>query len=406
MIHVCFALHDKTGHYSKFTGTTMLSIFANTKAQVTVHILHDNTLTQDNREKFSLTAEQYNQRVNFYNVDELCAEEIKQLYIDLPQIATVRHTIAMFYRFFVGKLISADVEKMIYLDSDIVVNLDIAELWQIELGEKIFGVIPEIANYKSPARILEIHPTCRDGIVKVEDCFNSGVLLMNLNAFRNERETLSAGIKFIGKNLQYVYLDQDILNYCFSTRTLKLPVKFNRFAAKECLGKNFTIEKNIYHYLSKNLRLDMSDPFNQLWMNYFAKTPWFNEKTIGSLYRVFQQVHIAMKNTMIKLSAAMSGKARAFVVLKSDVDTIKKLFFVRDDEEVIIVERDTPRHELFEKMTASRDKKFFLIFAPNFPYINFAKLGFVYGKDFLSGAEFLSEAQGVPLDSWPLIQAM
>ena len=29
MIHVCFGLYDKNGTYSKFTGTTMLSIFEN-----------------------------------------------------------------------------------------------------------------------------------------------------------------------------------------------------------------------------------------------------------------------------------------------------------------------------------------------------------------------------------------
>ena len=29
MIHVCFSLYDKTGQYSKFTGTTMLSMFEN-----------------------------------------------------------------------------------------------------------------------------------------------------------------------------------------------------------------------------------------------------------------------------------------------------------------------------------------------------------------------------------------
>lgn len=29
MIHICFSLHDKTGSYSKFTGTAMLSLFEN-----------------------------------------------------------------------------------------------------------------------------------------------------------------------------------------------------------------------------------------------------------------------------------------------------------------------------------------------------------------------------------------
>ncbi|MBR3050926.1 MAG: hypothetical protein IKG61_05695 [Selenomonadaceae bacterium] len=60
MIHVCFGLYDKTGSYSKFTGTAMLSLFENTSADVTVHILHDETLTQDNREKFIYLAGRYN----------------------------------------------------------------------------------------------------------------------------------------------------------------------------------------------------------------------------------------------------------------------------------------------------------------------------------------------------------
>ena len=73
MIHVCFGLYDKTGSYSKFTGTAMLSLFDNTTSNVTVHILHDNTLTNDNREKFSYVAGRYGQRVKFYNVEKLCA---------------------------------------------------------------------------------------------------------------------------------------------------------------------------------------------------------------------------------------------------------------------------------------------------------------------------------------------
>ena len=71
MIQVCFGLHDADGHYSKFTGTTLTSIFENTCAEVTAHLLHDDTLTQDNREKFSALARRYNQTIKFYNVEKL-----------------------------------------------------------------------------------------------------------------------------------------------------------------------------------------------------------------------------------------------------------------------------------------------------------------------------------------------
>ena len=82
MIHVCFALHYKTGHYSKFTGTAMLSLFENLSTpprSTTVHILHDNTLTTDNRDKFIYIAGQYNQLVKFYNVEELCVDKIEAI---------------------------------------------------------------------------------------------------------------------------------------------------------------------------------------------------------------------------------------------------------------------------------------------------------------------------------------
>ena len=77
MIHVCFALRDETGYSAKFVGTAMLSMFENIfkpLPSITVHILHDNTLTADNRSKFSYLAGRYGQQVKFYNVVELCAD--------------------------------------------------------------------------------------------------------------------------------------------------------------------------------------------------------------------------------------------------------------------------------------------------------------------------------------------
>ena len=62
--------------------------------------------------------------------------------------------------------------------------------------------------------------------------------------------------------------------------------------------------------------------------------------------------------------------------------------------------------KLLDAMKKSRGKKVFFIVLPIFPYQVLLDAGFVYGKDFLNGMEFLSEAQGVPLDSYPLIKAM
>ena len=140
MIHIAYGTSNL---YSKFAATSMLSLFDNTNANVTVHILHDNTLTVANREKFVYIAGRYNQQVNFYNIEEICASEIADLKSKLPAITLQRFSIASTFRLLLPKIISPALEKIIYLDADTIVNLDIKELWRVELEDKPLAAIPD-----------------------------------------------------------------------------------------------------------------------------------------------------------------------------------------------------------------------------------------------------------------------
>ncbi len=407
MIHVCFGLHDKTGRFAKFTGTTILSLFENTNSKVTVHILHDNTLTTDNRDKFIYLAGCYGQRVNFYNVEEQCAEKIEEFVDLIPNARTSKVGIGSFYRLLITKVLPKDIEKIAYIDSDVIVNLDINEFWSIELGEKIFACVPELFNGVDTQKIL---PLCYEGYVKKEDYFNAGILLMNLKQFRNEEALLKKGLKFRGEHLYYFCFDQDILNYCFSTRTLQLPNKFN-FLVREARKRSETkIERKIYHYLSSSvgwgILSDMSDPFNRLWMSYFIKTPWFDADAMGRFYAGVQQLHIELKQALIQLSALMSGNTRVFFTLPENVEATKEIFSVKPNEEIILFESEESLDKLINEMKNSRSEKVFFIMIMNFPFDILINAGFVYGQDFLDGMEFFSEAQGFPLNSYPFIKAM
>lgn len=411
MIHICFSLHDKTGRYSKFTGTAILSVFANTSSAVTIHLLHDNTLTPDNREKFIYLAGRYGQRVNFYNVENLFAEKIAATLSDKFQAI---YSEAAMYRFLIPQVLPPTVEKIIYLDSDVIVNLDIAELWRIRLLGKPLAAVP--VSYQNAdiqagvKRARRMFRMCEDGGVKPEDYFNSGVMLINLNAFRDEEETLTSAIKSIAVYPEYEFLDQDVLNYCFAARALRLPVKLNRAVRYERLeGKN-EAERKIYHYAGQNyvwsFNLDMKDAFNRLWMDYFIQSPWFDSDSIGRLYEAFQRLHIRLKKAMINTSAAMSGKTRVFFSLPENLAATKEVFAVTDDEEIILAESEESLKKLLDEMNAAQGKKVFFIMATDFPYEVLTETGFVRGRDYLNGFEFLSEAHGFPLDSHRLLKAM
>ena len=406
MIHVCFSLYDKNGTYSKFTGTTILSLFENTSAPVTVHILHDKTLTDDNRKKFIYIAGRYDQAIKFYNVEKLCPEKIAEIVELTPDVKNARVSVGAFYRLLTPVFFPSEIEKIIYLDSDIVVNLDIKELWKVELGEKILAAVPEILSYGSIEAMKNWFQMCKHGFVKCEDYFNSGVLIMDLKLLRREEKNILDGIRFRAQNPECCdYFDQNVLNYCFSTRILKLPVKFNTYTQAVRLYDE-PLAKKIYHYaggsLGYGLTLDMNDALNRLWMKYFVKTPWFNEETIARLYEKFFQLQAELKKSAMNLLSAMNGKRRTFITMEEGIKILVENFSVRNDEEIILVKPGTPIQKIVDAMNTSRGEKIFFFLIPNFPFKMLEEAGFVQRKDFADCFEFLPDNY----DSYPLVKAM
>ncbi len=418
MIHVCFGLHDGNGHYSKFVGTAMLSLFENhtprrlSSPSITVHILHDATLTADNRDKLIYLAGRYNQLVNFYNVEELCAEQIEMFRKAFPKIDKSRFTIAAFYRFLHAYVLPAEIKKVICLDADIVVNLDINELWQFELNDNVLAVVPNSFNHGN----LSTDPLCLDGLVKGDDYFNSGIMIINLKLMLAEKENIMNAIKFISENARYnTAMDQSVLNYCFSARTLKLPMKFNRMTKWARHFKITQVERMIYH-LSHNdsargLGTDTTDPYNRLWWSYFIRTPFFDAEAIGRLCDGFRKLRNDLMDDRLQFYNMMLGKTRAFFVEPKKISAIQKIFSIRDDELIIPAENEKSLQKLLAEMKAAKGKCVFFIMTEKFlkkkfPFDLLKKEGFVHRKDFVKGWEYVSETSGGVFNTNPLIRAM
>lgn len=392
MIHVCFGLHDKSGGYSKFTGTAMLSIFENTSSEVTIHILHDNTLTPENRDRFIQVAERYNQHVNFYNVEELRADKLAELIRLVPAIKTARVSIGAFYRLLIPQILPLAITKCIYLDSDMLVNLDINELWQIELEEKPLAAVPEMEanayNYKTSDAAKKY--LLNAGFVKYDEYFNSGLLMMNLTYLRNAEALIMSGIKWRGEHPQCNCFDQDIFNYLFSKNYKPLPATFDSFICNERSQGRKQPQGTMYHCTSPSLTVELNDPYNRLWFSYFMKTPWFSIDTIANLYnslsKVINQTAEELKTKPRKHSSLLAGKSRVFVVDKEgNIGWIKVVFSTCEDDEFIIYDGNAKR--LADRITAERDKKLFFIRVRGLSK-TLTEQGLVDKKDFLDDSAF------------------
>ena len=393
MIHVCYGLYDKDGHYSKFTATSIVSMFENTRAEITVHLLTDKSLTEINRNKFSATAEKYGQKILFCDVEKICAEEINLWRQLMPNVAK-RHQ-AIMYRLWLPKIIDADIKKIIYLDSDTIVNLDIAELWQIELGDNALAAVPESEN---GIDCNFFFPICHDGIVKAENYFNSGVLLINVEKFADAQKNFIDAMKFAVEH-KYLYVDQDVLNYCFDGQTFKLPTKFNRLVLQARKQKDFVTENKICHFAGGCLTVNCSDNFNRLWLKYFTKTAWLEDTVdlINAINDKLEKFFFDERVTGIKLSAQISGKSRAFFV---DADLCEKIIvslMVKDDEDIIVANSKKSIKTLMTEMVNCAGKKVFFIAVAFYGELSkiLKKAGFVEGVDFIDGMEFLPNPNNV-----------
>ena len=411
MIHVCFCFRDKTGSYAKFAGLSMFSLLENTDSPVTAHILHDNTLTPENRDKFSYLAGRYGQIVKFYNLDVLCADKIAEIINLVPNVEKTTATVGTFYKILIPQVLPKEIDKAIFLDPDTIVNLDINELWKIDLGEKYLGVVAEKENGVNPKKSFLL---CSEEIVKDSDYFNCGVLLMNLNLLRKEETAIMRGVKFRGKNPQHKYFEQTVLNYCFHDRTLKLPPKFNSFIRQERSRKNPALAEKIYHYAGGTSRpgLNTDDLFNRLWINCFIKSPWFDAETFGKLYMNLQKVgDDDRKNSLLNLAKVMPGKTRAFFVEPENLKAATNFFSIKDYEEIIPAEDETSLKKLIDTMKICKGICVFFIMTEkflkkDFPFERLTKEGFEEEKDFFKGWTFTAKTRSASFDSYSIINAM
>ncbi|EAH9643737.1 hypothetical protein EYX07_08875, partial [Campylobacter jejuni] len=124
-------------------------------------------------------------------------------------------SIATYYRFFIPSLF-VNFEKVIYLDSDMLINSDISKLYDIDMNDfKLLAVKDIIVNlaHAKHKEIWEkkIVDSCKKcGIKDCSKYFNAGVLVFNMNKI-SFKDTIAC-FKML-KKIKDPYLnDQDILN--------------------------------------------------------------------------------------------------------------------------------------------------------------------------------------------------
>ena len=162
----------------------------------------------------------------------------------------------MYYRIFAAKYLPEDVDRVLYLDPDIIVNGSLNELYEIPLGEKYFAA----ASHNGI--MMRLFNGARLGLKRGCPYVNSGVLLINLEKLRQELKYEEVFYYIQKKKRRLLLPDQDVISGLYGERIYTLDshiynmtdrhYRFNRLFGKR---RNFDWYKNntvIFHYCGKN----------------------------------------------------------------------------------------------------------------------------------------------------------
>ena len=197
-------------------GVMLCSLLENNKKEnITIH-----ALLGDGGDICRLPLEgivhQYRQSIRFYDMSHVSMTDFPVGLHFQEQFITIE----AYYRLFLAAILPETLEKVLYLDSDIIICNGIHELWDYDVSHVAVGAVPDCFHQ-------DIHETNRLGYEVGLGIFNSGVLLINLNYWRTH-DVMAQFVAYAKAARDHLkYHDQDVLNFVFRNSKVELPIRFN-----------------------------------------------------------------------------------------------------------------------------------------------------------------------------------
>lgn len=186
-----------------------------------------------------------------------------------------RYPKEMYYRLLSPLILPRQVERVLYLDPDMLIINPLRPLWEQNLGGKVFAAashtgLTEMANEINQRRLDTEH-----------EYFNSGVMLIDLKAARS-LVTAEDVFRCVSEHEKELILpDQDVFNMLYGKQTLPVEdVLWNydvRNYAKYLIRSSGSHDLNwvmdntaVLHFCGKNKpwHADYKNPFGMLYLHY------------------------------------------------------------------------------------------------------------------------------------------
>ncbi|EHC03872.1 glycosyl transferase family protein [Streptococcus suis R61] len=332
-INIAFSINDNHCLYVFFT-ISMIKKYTN---NLDIFVLHTDLSDKSKDRLRTLETESVN--IHFVKID-------RDLFSNLP-LTLDGITIETYYRYLLPEIL-VDCDKVIYLDSDLLIRCDVKELWDIDLSQHYLAGVNEIDIInRFPDHKLKL------GFDLDELFINAGVLVCNLQKMRQDKITHHLFTETERLKDIILFQDQDVINIALKGKIAELPLAYNytvEAMEKDLLGLD---EIKVIHYNSqiakpwipKNYQNKKISKYLELWKSQFVThmkqiqqtkvsllLPVYNETSLTTIEKICKQSYKNIQLILLNYDPEMTIQmedirskslldAENIVILKIDSET-------------------------------------------------------------------------------------
>lgn len=274
-MNICIATDN---NYSKYAGVLIASILYNNKNDVNIFIL-DGGIDEDNKNKILALKSINDCEITFVPIDNSLFEEYKK-------IKTHKYiNIATFYRLKLASLLP-NIDKVIYLDCDVIVNSDMNELYNTDIQDYFSAGVLDTACQTHNKK-----PELNEGSLYV----NAGMLLFNLSKIRQDNIE-EKFLEYTKNHYEEIFIgDQQIINVVLQGHIKQVGDEWNVQSSNFINRSLYTNNPKIVHYIGRQKPwiYPCINYYKDLYFKYLQMTEWkqvgfekFKYQTLGQILSI------------------------------------------------------------------------------------------------------------------------
>lgn len=217
-------------NYLRFALVCLTSLIrhASTEHNYDINIIHTD-ITPDLEAEFLSSLPQFpeNVKIRFIDITSFVDQiDLSQLYIE------IHVTISTYFRFILPEIFT-EYSKVLYLDCDLIIRDDVAEIFNCDLSQFSLAAVPDVReclyaqlNLRASNKNWKNYVEKELGLGDYRKYFQAGVLLFNLERMRKNNATKRLFSR-LSEIKTPILSDQDILNSVFCDDVCYLPIDWN-----------------------------------------------------------------------------------------------------------------------------------------------------------------------------------